>query len=359
MDASASGFGQAIASAGGGGMPGMIGDFIGPYALQLVPIRIDVVGGGTFYASSVEGLPILSRGPYKIAENESPQPQDRVFATFNYFRIEGSYPRPSPSISAIDLYRETVGFEKTFLNGHASIGLRVPFFQSYYQGRTLVFPDFVQNYDNTFINLDTAEIGDTSLILKFALGSCRYAKLCSFGLVLTIPTGPDTTAYDPFTGLEEDIHSGIAQPWFGYLYTMGGWYIQGFHSVAIPLHTGDDVVVMFNDIGVGYYLYGDPTCCAGDMYYDGALITSIVPTLELHLNTPLTNGGEFEYLNTGAAVFYVPSDEANVLMDQSLVLTAGVHFGLMGASTLTVATAVPLTDQAFDIEAIVQFNCRF
>jgi hypothetical protein len=46
-------------------------------------------------------------------------------------------------------------------------------------------------------------------------------------------------------------------------------------------------------------------------------------------------------------------------MSQSLIVTGGVHFGLMGASTLTIGAAVPLNVQPYDIQGIVQLNWRF
>jgi hypothetical protein len=359
------------ASSGGGGMPGMIGDFIGPYALQQVPFKAVFPDGTVFRGTNIEALPILSRGPYKIAENESPQPQDRVFVTFNYYRIEGAFPDPSPTINSIDLYRQVVGFEKTFLNGHASIGARVPFFQSYYAGRTYAVdtidgPAFV-SYDNSFINFDESELGDVTLILKFAMGCCKTGKLCSFGVAATIPTGPDLRAYDIATGLEKDIHSGLLQPYVGTLYTCGGWYVHYFSSIVFPLHTGDDPIIWFNDLGVGYFLYGNPECavaqqCGAPMIennYGGACITSIVPTLEVHYNSALTNGGRFDYVQADSGSLpFVVTDEI-VRMSNSFVLTGGVHVGLFGKSTLTVGAAVPLTVQPFDVEAIAQLNVRF
>jgi hypothetical protein len=89
-------------------------------------------------------------------------------------------------------------------------------------------------------------------------------------------------------------------------------------------------------------------------------VTSVVPTVELHLNTPLTNGGKFEYVQVGNGVLdYLVSSGENMLMSQSLVLTGGVHFGLMGNSTLTIGAAVPLNVQPYDVAGIVQLNWRF
>ena len=59
------------------------------------------------------------------------------------------------------------------------------------------------------------------------------------------------------------------------------FYVQGFTSIAVPT---DSVVVtaLFNDIGVGYYLYrGD-----GERF-----ITALIPTVEAHVTQILLKLG--------------------------------------------------------------------
>src|SRR4029077_3947878 len=58
----------------------------------------------------------------------SPRPQDRFFYSFNYFNnLNGSInSRIGADVSHIKIYRELIGVEKTFLDGNASIGLRMP-----------------------------------------------------------------------------------------------------------------------------------------------------------------------------------------------------------------------------------------
>ncbi len=106
---------------------------------------------------------VTSYGPFKIGENESPLPQDRVFLTYNFYtEVLGS-----------DFHRETLGFEKTILGGEASLGLRVPFSQ--FRG------DF--------------EIDDLSLIYKHKLLH-RGGFTLSGGMAVTIPVNP----YEPVQG---------------------------------------------------------------------------------------------------------------------------------------------------------------
>src|SRR5690606_20315049 len=65
---------------------------------------------------------------YKMADNQSPLPLDRVFATFYYYNDinvgEGLAARSG--VSDVDVYREFFGLEKTFLDRRASLGIRLP-----------------------------------------------------------------------------------------------------------------------------------------------------------------------------------------------------------------------------------------
>jgi hypothetical protein len=120
--------------------------------------------GGGFQGLRVD-IPVF-RGAFKIAENESPRPQDRVFVTYNYYRDVGSVE---------DVHRETIGFEKALLGGRASVGLRLPFFQ-------------VRGNDAG----QGTDVGDLSVVLKYALlDDSATGSAVSAGLVITAPTGPE------------------------------------------------------------------------------------------------------------------------------------------------------------------------
>jgi hypothetical protein len=61
-------------------------------------------------------LPVVVRGAFKIAENESPRPVDRVFGTYdNFYNLNSGLRMPGVQRTGLD--REVTGFEKTFLNG--------------------------------------------------------------------------------------------------------------------------------------------------------------------------------------------------------------------------------------------------
>ncbi len=73
-------------------------------------------------------LVIPSIRDIKISEDQSPRPQDRVYFTFNYFQgvNDPVNTRLQAPIGYTQVFRYIGGFEKTFLDGQGSIGIRVP-----------------------------------------------------------------------------------------------------------------------------------------------------------------------------------------------------------------------------------------
>ena len=66
---------------------------------------------------------------FKISENQSPRPQDRVFFDFNYYNNLNdtiNLRNLSPKITQMKAYVYNFGIEKTFNNGMGSVGIRVP-----------------------------------------------------------------------------------------------------------------------------------------------------------------------------------------------------------------------------------------
>jgi hypothetical protein len=280
-------------------------------------------------------VPEAGHGAFKIAENESPAPEDRVFVTYNFYSdVTGpmgglNVPRvdtvtttingnpttittlnPGVAAAQTDVHREVFGFEKTLFGGNASIGLRAP-----------VLEEIGAFGDDLF--------GDLTIIGKYALWNDLHSgDVFSAGLALTVPTGP---GIETFAGT---VHSFLLQPYIGYRWTMDDWYVQGFSSVAVPTDSRD-VTILFNDVGLGYRLYrGAPD----------QLISLIAPTIEAHVTTPLNNR----------------AIDSPIRIPDLVVLTEGVHFGFRNNSTLTLGVATPVTGpRIFDIEALVQFNWRF
>jgi hypothetical protein len=245
------------------------------------------------------------RGASKISENESPRPADRIFFNYNYFN--------DVNLGKVDVHRETFGFEKTFLNGDASFGVRIPFIQ--------------------FSNQDGSQTGDLSLIGKYALINQPGAVL-STGIVVTLPTGSQPLAFDFTKG--QAIHSPVLQPFIGGIYNVTpDLFVQGFSSIAVPTDSRD-VTMLFNSVGVGYWLYRRP---ATDTF-----ITGVIPTVEAHLNTPLN------HQNDG-----IPDR-----LETTVNVTGGAHIQIFNKATFGLAVGVPVSGpRPYNVEGLTSFNLRF
>jgi hypothetical protein len=236
---------------------------------------------------------------------------DRVFFDYNYYNGVGE----GFGIPNTDLHREVIGFEKTFLQGNASFGLRLPFVETSGDG-----------------DVSSSGLGDLTLILKGALINDRQTgNVLSGGMCVTVPTGNSNLFI--FNG--QKIHDTLLQPWGGFIVNFSDFYLQGFTSIVVPTDSRD-VTALFNDVGLGYYLYR--TKC--DQF-----LTSIAPTVELHVTTPLNHRG---------------STTDPLVLPDILDVTAGVNCFFHRRSSLFIGGAVPVTGPLpFNGEAIVQLNFRF
>jgi hypothetical protein len=263
---------------------------------------------------------------FKIADNQSPQPQDRVFATFNYFdNLEGRInKRFNSGIQDIQIYRETFGFEKTFLDKNASIGLRMPL-------NSITATNAIAGLPGA----SHTAIGDLTVFGKYVLISDpKTGSLISSGLAVTAPTGPST-----FGGTRSfnGFHYTTFQPFIGYLWNQEKWFAQGFIAIDTPTSTRD-VTILYNDLGVGYYLYRAKS--------PNQFLTAVVPTFETHVSTPLNHAG-FNLFD--------PASTPNVVD-----LTLGTTFQFGKRTRLSLGVCDPVTGpKPFTIEAIALLNVYY
>ena len=247
------------------------------------------------------------RGAYKIAESESPTPQDRIYVSYNFFtNVE----------NIANLHRQTFGLEKTFLDQELSLGLRLPFLQT----------------EGSNVPSDH-EWGDLSFLVKYALYHNRTSgNLISTGLVVTAPTGPLPASFVLRNNQLELVDSTLLQPFVGYVWNSGDFFVQGFSSVMIPTDS-DDVTILFNDIGVGYHI---PV--------NVRFLREVVPVFEIHINTPLTRRDEMD----------LPR------FRDSVNLTGGVHLYFNEDVSLTLGLGTTVTEpRLFDLEGAAALNFRF
>ncbi|HEY1186129.1 MAG TPA: hypothetical protein VGE74_00670 [Gemmata sp.] len=259
-------------------------------------------------------LTLASRyGAILVTDNDNPRPQDRIYGGFNFYDNIGG--KLNPGLGQTDLQRQTVGFEKTFLDGDASFGMRLPFQQQY-------GPPEVGSSQG---------IGDLSLLVKYAFVNNRETgDLISGGLVLTVPTGSGSAI---LVDGSKAPHSVLFQPWAGFVRTANRAFFQGITSLVIPTD-GRDPTLFNNSVGVGYYAYRS----TGD-----AWLTSIAPVAEVHIRTPLSG-------RNPAGLVYL-QDQVNI--------TSGVHFRFNRAS-LSTSMCVPIAGpRPWAFEAMTFFNFYF
>jgi hypothetical protein len=276
-------------------------------------------------SASRTGIIAPSARTFKITDDESPQPRDRVFVDFNYYDNVGAAVnnRLGIDLHNVNVYRESFGFEKAFLDNTVSIGLRLPL-------------DTLNADSNTpgLGGTDT-DVGDLSIILKYAFWQNREAgTLISGGLAITAPTGPSHFA-DSAIPVARDT---ILQPFVGYIWTADRFFVQGFSGIEVPTDSRD-VTLLFNSIAVGYTFR---RACAEDR-----LVRAIVPTFEVHVSDPLNHRGAFTV-----------NDIAGTADVVNLTMATTIELGCR--SNLSVGVVTPVTGpKPFDIEALVQFNWFF
>jgi hypothetical protein len=271
---------------------------------------------------SVNAVVPAVRG-FKIADNQSPRPMDRVFVDFNYYDNVNSAlnRRLNAPIGNMQVYHELFGVEKTFFDGNASLGLRIPI-------NSL-------SVDSSFPGLGGSHTaaGNLAVFGKYVLYQDDGGNLLSAGLSIDTPTGPASFAGVPVRSAQNSV--GI-QPFLGYILKGEQWFLQGFGSIDVPTASAMPTM-MYLDAGIGYFLYRTQ---------EQRFLTAIIPTYELHMNIPLNHSG---YSNTDS--YGVPP---------VLDMTFGVNFGLLNSAYLTTAYVVPVTGpQPFSGEFVLQFNWLF
>ena len=186
---------------------------------------------------------------FKIGENQSPMPQDRVYFTFDYFNnlnaaLNKRFEAPVDNLRA---YRYIFGLEKTFDEGRGSIGIQLPL-------DTLTADSTIQGTFAKPGGTSTA-LNDLTIYTKYILKrNPETGSLISAGLAVTPTTGPSTFAGASYLAA---VHDTTVQPFIGYLWRRGDFYLHGFTAIDVPTSIRD-VTMVYNDVGIGYYVYREP-----------------------------------------------------------------------------------------------------
>jgi hypothetical protein len=320
------GFGGGLS---GAGVPGMIGD-MSPFTFQ---------SARSFASNNGNVAPPHPPGPhgaaplfptvrsFKISENMSPRPQDRIFYDFNYYNnLNGAVnAREGTQVSNMKAYVNIWGVEKTFNDGMGSIGLRLPL-------NTLT----ADSPGNNISTPTSTALGNLTIFGKYILAENRQTgSLISVGLAVTPSTGTSRFGGAPYINA---LNSTYIQPFVGYIWNMDRFFVQGFSAFDFPSNN-NDVTLMYNDVGMGYFAYRSNQ--------PGSLLSAIVPAFEVHVNSPLNHRNPFNIFD--------PAASPNVVN-----LTYGLNMLFAGRAMLTCALVTPVTSpKPFDAEAVVFLNIYF
>ncbi|MBI2479471.1 MAG: hypothetical protein HYV60_12815 [Planctomycetia bacterium] len=315
----------------GGTAAGPIGDGTGwtlDYSHNFTPIQtsVPVPSGGV----AVRRM--------KIAENNSPLPRDRFIANYNFF---------NDVIGGIgDVNRYAFGFERTFFNESSSIEVLFPF-------ASTLAADQVANG----VIAKNTQFGDIPIVLKTILAE-RDEYVLAGGIGVTIPTGSDARVFDTFGN--EVIHIDHASvhllPYLALLRGYdSGWYWQSFLQLDIdtngnnvqadlsgvnlqPVGVLQEQTLFFADLGVGYQFT--------ELGENGS--PAIAATAELHYASALQDS---DSITAGAL------DIRNLVNRFDVVnLTFGLNVLTNRSFSIRPAMVIPLSDDQFDYEAMVQAN---
>jgi hypothetical protein len=199
-------------------------------ALSASPAMMGDFFGGSFIFDS--GFPIgaaLAGGDrrFKIAENVSPMPRDRVY--FNYNHFHNALTNEFGDVYSLD--RFAFGMERTFSDDLFSWEVRLPFASA-----------LNSTFDASNPIPQNTELGNAGLGLK-ALLLTTDTLLVSAGTTLTLPTGDDyvrrSNGVTDYTIKNDASH---LAPYLGFLATPDrNWFFQGFMQMDFDLR-GNDVV---------------------------------------------------------------------------------------------------------------------
>lgn len=280
---------------------------------------------------------------FKIADNQSPWPRNRVFVTSEYYRQVGDN-------TAIT--RETFGFERTFMQNRASFGMLLPF----YTADPGVVPNTLTPGSIGTFGLGTStrgNTGDLTMIYKQALiFDPQGGNVLSVGAAVTAPTGPSTIAsVTPAYTVNGVYHWGGIQPYMAFYRSIGpafnGLFLQGFSSLDRPFSPHDSTF-WFNDLGIGYYYRRDAS----------RGLTGVVPSFEVHVNTPLD--GRTQTITATpelTALTGFTGVTGTIQYFNQVNLTSGVTFIFNRRTTLALGVVAPVgTPHPFNVEFLAQFN---
>jgi hypothetical protein len=320
----------------GTGAPGLGTDVGGQSGSQLT------VFGDLSPLQAVSGLPgkppvgrFATRGAappsfvkgFKIADNQSVLPVNRIYYDFNFFDNVNQpvNNRIQNGIQRVQIYRELIGGEKTFFDGQASLGIRMPINTITADSPT----GGVSTPTRTAIN-------NINVYSKYLFYSNTETKtFAAGGLAVTIPTGPQNFGGASYV---RNYNNPELQPYIGLQKTWDRFYFIGFEAINVPLNT-HDVTTLYNDYALGYFVYRSQD--------KRDLIQGIAPTVEVHINTPLNHRDIFNAKDKAGSADIVD-------------FTSGLNIFFKNKVQLGMAVVTPVTGpRPFSLESLAFLNVYF
>jgi hypothetical protein len=351
-------------------------------------------------------IPVILPGLFTALQAENALPLDRVFVDYGYFdsfrvatqtvnpqAIFGGSTVATTTQGTANLNRFNIGAEKTFLDGRASIYVRVPFLDA----------------TNNTANLPIDGLGDISAGLKCVLlADKKTGSVLTAGMTVSAPTsrdqvavtgvklveGPTVTTVEHFpvspsvamfTGSQFEtitvtghrtlvqpttitVNPTFLQPWFAGLWVLDRLYVQDYVGFVLPTDTRVPPILN-NDFGVGYQIYrGSPD----------RFLRFVRPTIDVQLVQPFNHRsgsgsvpttGNSASSNTSSFDIFEPALDHPTPDRQfngvfgfptQVFMAEGMQFGLGNRSLLSAAIVTPLVGpQAFTIGVTVGFNLFF
>jgi hypothetical protein len=310
----------------------------------------DLFGGLLSLQSNFDSTVAVAGGDrrFKISENVSPIPQDRIFFNYNYFHN---------AVTDVDgvthsLDRFTFGLEKTFLDGGASVEVRLPIVSGLGASQSMTG-------DNTDI-----ELGNLGMYVKAILMSGPNWAATG-GLAMTLPTSRDAQADTGGDFIEIESDAVHLAPFLGYVTQPNRcWFAQGFIQADFDLNGNDvydgtlsdrvyrgtvqDQNLLFLDASIGRWIHRNCDPCSR--------LRAVAAIAELHYTTTLNDTDAVSPFGGGSYTISNPYNRMDIVnATGALVIqypNASLRFG----------AAAPLRndeERLFDAEIIFQFNRFF
>ncbi|MGF1581034.1 MAG: hypothetical protein ACFCD0_16845 [Gemmataceae bacterium] len=286
-------------------------------------------------------------GRVALSDDFNPIPIDRFIFNFDYFQ------NASLTAGGWDLYRYTLGFERTFFNGLASVELRFPF-------AATLNSDIEIGAEST-----NTEFGNARMLFKLLIYQDQRFAVAG-GIGLTFPTGDDTRVFglDGEPLVEFNNEAIPLTPYIGVLYTPNKrCSLQSYVAFDVDPN-GNPVFANLDNAGLRQVgRISGPTNWQSSTQFSYLFVQNddpqsncqaLGPFVEFHYRSILE---EPDVIRSGS---FVIGD--SLIGRQEMNLATGVTARFRNRFLLSAGIVIPLggeEDRTFDFQAGIRFNVLF